>query len=111
MVLTKRFKQFRQPDNVDSRKNELKALKETNDRLLEILLQLANNEQKIMSNKQTPTESGRTSNGSNNSIRPKQPSTLIGDRINCSGLEFLTQTALKYSTNECFVFNRVLESI
>lgn len=79
---------------------------------MEILLQLASNEQKARGGGGGGDGKSSSSNGggSLNSIRPKQPSTLIGDRINYSALELLTQSALKHSTNECFAFSRILES-
>lgn len=76
---------------------------------MEILLQLASNEQKRGGDGKSSSSNGG-GGGSLNSIRPKQPSTLIGDRINYSGLELLTQSAFKHSTNECFAFCRILES-
>ena len=96
-----------QPDSEETRQNDIRSLKELNDRLMEILLQLASNEQKRGGG---DGKSSSSNGGSLNSIRPKQPSTLIGDRINYSGLELLTQNALKHSTNECFTFSRILES-
>lgn len=97
----------------------MRALKDTYERLYEIIQQLANNEQKNFSNKNTGGGGSGSANGSLNSTRSKKAagsssggnSGGVSDRIGFSGLELLTQTALKYSSNDCFIFSRVLESI
>ena len=95
----------------------MRALKDTYERLYEIIQQLANNEQKNFSNKNTGGGGSGSANGSLNSTRSKKAagsssgsSGIVSDRIGFSGLELLTQTALKYSSNDCFIFSRVLES-
>lgn len=96
-----------QPDNYETRKTEIKTLKDVNEKLLEIFQLLASNELK---NSNKSSDSKQTANGSLNSIKPKQLNAQLSERINLSGLEFLTQCALKYSQNECLIINRFIES-
>lgn len=88
-------KMCRNPQSSDVRAIEIKSMKEVNEKLAEIMQLLVNTTGKLDASKQLNM----------GTVKPKSNALS-----NQSGLEQLINHALKYSTSECLLIHRFIES-